>query len=116
MIQEIQKQKEKDEQIEKEKEEERQQWIEKIQKEEEEKKQQLAAATLARKLQKRTCSYCGRVSEKKIAVCTGCNTKRYCNVVCQKEDWEKNHKDECHLYCKIHRTNDLCECDLKSNQ
>ncbi|KAJ7145704.1 hypothetical protein C8R44DRAFT_1119 [Mycena epipterygia] len=30
--------------------------------------------------------------------CSGCLVAKYCSKKCQKEDWSKGHKNQCHLF------------------
>ena len=43
---------------------------------------------------KKICFGCGKLSNSKIKICSGCNKIYYCNRECQKRDW-KNHKAIC---------------------
>jgi hypothetical protein len=42
------------------------------------------------------CSHCGcPEGQKKHKVCSACKKRYYCSVECQKQDWKKQHKQEC---------------------
>jgi len=45
------------------------------------------------------CSECGKMAgeEEKMHMCQGCKTEHYCNRVCQKAHWAKQHKGECKI-------------------
>ena len=46
------------------------------------------------------CSECGKMADddKKMGICHGCKTEHYCNRVCQKTHWSKQHKGECKMF------------------
>ena len=46
----------------------------------------------------RVCAYCGKEAKKK---CFGCKEVRYCDLGCQKHDWE-NHKSAC-KWAEMHK-------------
>lgn len=41
-----------------------------------------------------SCRSCGKFSEGQLHKCSGCKIVYYCNVVCQRNDWQ-NHKEDC---------------------
>ncbi|KAJ7656807.1 hypothetical protein DFH06DRAFT_1132034 [Mycena polygramma] len=49
------------------------------------------------------CDACGRAesalkAKAALLTCSGCILAKYCSKECQKQDWSKGHKNQCHLY------------------
>ena len=58
------------------------------------------AAELARQEARKTCSCCGKGSEKALMACGACKLPRYCSQECQMKHWKAGHKKECKALCK----------------